>query len=137
MIRFLLFIIIANSINAFSVTNINSLKYDVIPTRISSLSKLTAIATNYRPPSRFNSNSPNERDTQSSRLSGPSVDQRDAIVSNDPSIMVVAGPGAGKTRVLSARMAHLLEVGRCRGEEILVLSYTNTAAGSIKQRTNR
>jgi len=67
----------------------------------------------------------------------PSFQQRDAIVSDAQSVLVVAGPGAGKTRVLSARMAYLLESGKCSPSEILALSYTNSAAANIKMRTDR
>ena len=74
---------------------------------------------------------------QSILRKGPSFQQRDAIVSEVPSVLVVAGPGAGKTRVLSARMAYLLESGKCSPAEILVLSYTNSAAQNIKLRTDR
>jgi DNA helicase-2/ATP-dependent DNA helicase PcrA len=45
--------------------------------------------------------------------------------------LVVAGPGSGKTRVLSARLAFLLQNGYCSPKEILVLSFTNSAADNL------
>lgn len=48
----------------------------------------------------------------------------------------MAGAGTGKTRVLAARAAHLVQTGKARPEEILVLSFTNAAARSIQGRAN-
>jgi hypothetical protein len=81
-----------------------------------------------------------QRQEEARRTAGsnqPSFQQRDAIVSDVQSVLVVAGPGAGKTRVLSARMAYLLESGKCLPSEILALSYTNSAAANIKMRADR
>ena len=96
---------------------------------------LHAVATNIRSSSFGGSNF--EQNSNIIRKSGPSASQRNAIISDDESLMVVAGPGSGKTRVLSARMSHLLESGACSGDEILVLSHTNNAAKNIKTRTHR
>ena len=49
--------------------------------------------------------------------------QRSAITTNDKAVIIVAGPGSGKTRVMSARLAYLLESGLCRPTEILVMFY--------------
>ena len=98
---------------------------------------LHAVATNVRSSSFGGSNFGPNDNNNIIRKSGPSLSQRNAIISDDESLMVIAGPGSGKTRVLSARMAHLLEAGICTGHEILVLSHTNNAANNIKTRTNR
>lgn len=64
----------------------------------------------------------------------PDISQKDAIISTDPSVLVVAGPGAGKTRVLSARLAYLLDSAMCKPSEVLVISFTGGAADRIKMR---
>jgi len=60
----------------------------------------------------------------------PDYAQSAAITSSDPAVLVVAGPGSGKTRVLSARLAFLLMQGTSPSE-ILVLSFTNSAADNL------
>ncbi len=67
---------------------------------------------------------------------GPDLFQRDAITTQDESVLVVAGPGAGKTRVLSARLAYLLESAICDPNEILVISFTNSAADRLRKRAD-
>lgn len=66
----------------------------------------------------------------------PDISQRHAITCTDPAILIVAGPGTGKTRVLSARLAYLLESGACSPNEILVISFTNSAAYNLRKRAN-
>ena len=61
----------------------------------------------------------------------PDYNQRQAITTRDSAVMIVAGPGSGKTRVMSARLAYLLESGLAKPSEILVLSFTNTAANNL------
>lgn len=54
----------------------------------------------------------------------------------DP-LLIVAGPGTGKTRTLVSRMAHLLATGVARADEILAVTFTNQAAEELKERVSQ
>ena len=70
-------------------------------------------------------------------LQGLNERQREAVLHKDGPLMIVAGAGSGKTKVLTTRITHLMAAHQVDAFNILALTFTNKAAREMKERVER
>ena len=73
-------------------------------------------------------------ETFSARYKALNAAQKKAVDTIDGPVMVVAGPGSGKTELLSLRVGNILKIGSARASNILLLTFTETAARNMRER---